>query len=233
MHLRVNIICICIKGAYQMYNSQFGQDKYVHETVFKGHNNGFYMDVGAHDGVKINNTLYFEKNYDWHGINIEANPKVFRELIQNRPNDINVNCAVCNEDGTSEFLCNTGYTEMLSGLSKTYDPRHMSRLNRENRNRKGTTSRIQVITKRIETICDENNVKHINYLSIDVEGAEMEVIASINFDKVFIDVIGFENNYNDNSVEIIEYLKGKRYKMLKHYSDIFMIHQDSQFVTDS
>jgi FkbM family methyltransferase len=217
-----------------MYYSQCGQDEYLHNTVFKGYNNGFYMDVGAHDGVFINNTLYFEKNHDWHGINIEANPNLFMELIKNRPNNnININCAVCNEDGTSEFLCNTGYTDGLSGLTKTYDPRHMSRLNRENRIHKSTTSRIQVITKRIETICDENNIKHINYLSIDVEGAEMEVIASINFDKVFIDVIGFENNYNDKSVEIIEYLKGKSYKVLKHYTDIFMIHQDSQFVTDS
>jgi FkbM family methyltransferase len=59
-----------------------------------------------------------------------------------------------------------------------------------------TTQIISVQTKRLETIFDEHNVSRINYLSIDVEGAEFEVIKSINFE-VFIDVIGFENNYRD------------------------------------
>ena len=49
-----------------------------------------------------------------------------------------------------------------------------------------TTELIKVNTKKIETICDENDINHVHYLSIDVEGAEFEVIKSINFDKVFI-----------------------------------------------
>jgi len=66
-------------------------------------------------------------------------------------------------------------------------------------------------------------------LSIDVEGAEFDVIKSINFDKVFIDVIGFENNYSDNSKVIMDYLINKEYILLKKYSDIFMIHKNSKF----
>jgi len=42
-----------------MFYSQCEQDKFLEETVFKGHKNGFFVDVGAHDGVSINNTLYF------------------------------------------------------------------------------------------------------------------------------------------------------------------------------
>jgi hypothetical protein len=84
-------------------------------------------------------------------------------------------------------------------------------------------------TKTLETICDEYNIKHINYLSIDVEGAEFDVIKSINFDKVFIDVIGFENNYNDVSIPIIEYLKNKNYIIINNNFDIFMIHSNSSF----
>jgi hypothetical protein len=67
-------------------------------------------------------------------------------------------------------------------------------------------------------------------LSIDVEGAEFEVIKSINFDKVFIDVIGFENNYNDISIPIIEYLDNKGFIFInKTALDIFMINKMSIF----
>ena len=54
-----------------MYNSQDNQDKYLEETVFRGYKNGVFVDVGAHDGLSINNTLYFEKYNNWTGINIE------------------------------------------------------------------------------------------------------------------------------------------------------------------
>ena len=67
-----------------------------------------------------------------------------------------------------------------------------------------TTEIIKVNTNKLETIFDKNNISKVNYLSIDVEGAEFEVIKSINFDKVFIDVIGFENNYDDNSIPILQ-----------------------------
>ena len=91
------------------------------------------------------------------------------------------------------------------------------------------TEIITVPTKRMETICDEHNISHINYLSIDVEGAEFEVISSINFDKVFIDVIGFENNYRDVSAHIVAYLNDKGYVVIHTAMDIFMIHENSSF----
>jgi len=78
----------------------------------------------------------------------------------------------------------------------------------------------------------KNNIKHINYLSIDVEGTEFEVIKSINFDETFIDVIGFENNYNDTTAPIIKYLEEKNYKVIKYYTYVFMIHNESKFVTN-
>ena len=70
-------------------------------------------------------------------------------------------------------------------------------------------------------------------MSIDVEGGEYEVIKSINFDKVFIDVIGFENNYNDSSIPIIKYLQDRNFKILKDVgADIFMINKQSIFVNN-
>jgi FkbM family methyltransferase len=216
-----------------MFNSQDNQDKYLETNIFKGYKNGFFVDVGAHDGVSINNTLYFDKYNNWTGINIEPIKSVYDRLVSNRPNNINLNCAVCNKDGETEFLCNTGYTEMISGIKDTFDQRHLQRLENENRQMGSTTQVITVNTKKLETICDEHNISHIHYLSIDVEGAEFEVIKSINFDKVFIDVIGFENNYNDVSVPIVEYLENKNFVMIHLSLDIFMINKKSAFFTNS
>jgi FkbM family methyltransferase len=216
-----------------MFNSQDNQDKYLETNIFKGYKNGFFVDVGAHDGVSINNTLYFDKYNNWTGINIEPIKSVYDRLVSNRPNNINLNCAVCNKDGETEFLCNTGYTEMISGIKDTFDQRHLQRLENENRQMGSTTQVITVNTKKLETICDEHNISHIHYLSIDVEGAEFEVIKSINFDKVFIDVIGFENNYNDVSVPIVEYLENKNFVMIHLSLDIFIINKKSAFFTNS
>ena len=216
-----------------MFYSQFQQDEYLETNIFKGYKNGFYVDVGAHDGVSINNTLYFEKNNNWTGINIEPIKIVFDRLVSNRHTNINYNCAVCNQDGETDFLCNTGYTEMISGIKDTFDTRHLERLESENRGYGSTTEIIKVNTKKLETIFDENNVSHVNYLSIDVEGAEFEVIKSINFDKVFIDVIGFENNYNDVSIPIVEYLENKNFVVIHTSLDIFMINKSSNFYIQS
>ena len=213
------------------FYSQVNQDSSLENCIFKGFKNGFFMDIGAHDGVDANNTLYFETTHNWTGINVEPLKPVYDRLVTNRKNCININCAITNTNGTAKFLQNTGYTEMLSGLLDEYDDRHKNRINRE-LNTNGGSSEITIVnTKTIESICDEYNINNINYLSIDVEGAEFNVIKSINFNKVFIDVIGFENNYPDVSVDIINYLTNLNYiKLPPHTFDIFMIHKNSQFI---
>jgi FkbM family methyltransferase len=213
----------------QMFYSQCQQDIYLEQNIFRGYKNGFFMDIGAHDGVSLNNTLYFEKHNNWTGVNVEPIKNVYDKLVENRPSSINLNCAVSDIDGTAQFYCNTGYTEMLSGLKSNYDERHLGRLTRENRENNSITQIIDVETKRVETICDIHNIKHIHYLSIDVEGAEFNVIKSINFDKVFIDVIEFENNYDDISLPIIHYLESKNFVIIHKSLDIFMINKASQF----
>jgi len=211
--------------------SQYSQDRSLESCIFKGHKNGIFMDIGAHDGVNLNNTIYFEKNHNWTGFNIEPISSVYNNLLTNRPNCININCAVSNTDGDSEFICNSGYTEMLSGLKSAYDPRHLKRIEDENKRTGATSETILVPTRRIETICDQYNIKQIHYLSIDVEGGELNVLESINYDKVFIDVIGFEDNYKDIAHIPVAFLKEKGYIQLSnHIADIFMIHKDSIFI---
>jgi len=213
------------------YYSQYGQDRFLHLNVFKGFKNGFFVDVGAHDGKSLNNTLFFEEILGWKGINIEPIPSVYNALTVNRPRCLNINCAIDKKDGSANFYQNTGHTEMLSRLESHYDSRHMERCKAENAEHGSTTTVVVVPTKRLETIFDDYPVTHIHYLSIDVEGAEKAVIESINFNKVFIDVIEFENNYPGSSNSIIEYLQDKGYRMINiHGLDIFMIHTQSQFM---
>lgn len=211
------------------YYSQCAQDSFLDTKIFKGFKGGYFVDVGAHDGVTINNTLFFEKNHGWKGINVEPIRDVYNRLAENRPSCINLNCAVSDKDGQSEFIINTGYTEMLSGLKSNYDPRHLTRLTNEISQYGGETKTLLVDTWRLDTIFNTHSVNRVHYLSIDVEGAEFSVIKSIDFTKVFIDVIGFENNFNDTSVPIVQYLEAKGYKIALHSSDIFMIHKDSEF----
>jgi hypothetical protein len=85
-------------------------------------------------------------------------------------------------------------------------------------------------TRRLDSIFREHNVRRIHYLSIDAEGSEMKIISSIDFDFTYIDVIGFENNYNDNTLPIIQYLETKGYMKLPLRSyDVFMIKKNSPF----
>lgn len=214
-----------------MFYSQYDQDKYLENNVFKGHKKGVFVDIGAHNGIKLNNTMYFEMENDWTGVNVEANVDVFTDLVKNRPNSININCAICNTEGEAKFISNSGYTTMLSGLQEHFDKRHRKRLDNENASKGGKTTIVTVKTRRLESVFDEHHITRVNYLSVDVEGAEYDVLKSINYNKVFIDVIGFENNYEDTSKPIIDFLKSKDYVMLKKGSDIFMIHSKSDFYT--
>lgn len=212
------------------YYSQCEQDKFLNEEIFKGYKDGNFVDVGAHNGIFINNSYFFENN-GWKGICIEPLPHIFNELVKNRPKAINLNCAVCDiENEEMDFISLNGYTEMLSGICKFTDKRHFERMNREIAQNGGSYEIIKVKTRRLDNILSENNINHVHYLSIDVEGAENAVIKSIDFDKVFIDVIGFEDNYSDVSVIIKTYLQSKGYIYIKnHGHDIFMIHKNSEF----
>jgi FkbM family methyltransferase len=172
----------------------------------------------------------FEKHYNWSGINVEPLVEPYNKLILNRPKSVNLNLAIDNIDGETEFIYNTGYTEMISGLKKTYDPRHFERLIDE-LNQKGGTSIVKIVkTKTMKTILEENCIKHINYLSIDVEGGEKNVLESINFNKVFIDVISFEDNFPDITEQVIKFMEHNNYILIGRFGDIIMIHKDSKFI---
>ncbi len=218
-------------GIYMTYYSQDKQDKFV-DTLLKGYEKGIVVDVGAHNGETFSNSLFFEESRGWKAICIEPIPTVFKKLVARRPNSINVNVACSEKDGEADFIMNSGGTEMLSGLYNDFDPRHHARVKRENSmvNNEGTTCICKVPVRALQNILDEHGISHINYLSIDVEGAEFSVLKGINFNKTFIDVIGFENNYDDTSAPIVRWLQYRGFSIVKKSLDIFMINIKSKFI---
>lgn len=209
-----------------MFHSQAGQDSILESRVFKGYRRGVFVDVGAWDGVAFSNTLFFERERQWTGIHIEPLAKQYEALVRNRPNTTNLNVAVSDFEGQTEFMC----SDMLSGIVSNYDPRHVKRIENEAIAEKKQTTTVTVPVRRLDSIFREHSVRRVHYLSIDVEGSELNVIRSIDFDFTYIDVIGFENNYDDNSRPIVDFLRQKGYVPLPlHSCDIFMIRANSPF----
>ncbi len=213
----------------KMFSSQYGQDKFLEEKIFKGLENGFFVDVGAHDGIWYSNSYFFETHRKWRGICVEPFPELFEKLKLNRPDAVNLNLAVDRKEGETEFIASDA--QALSGIKEHYDPRHLQRLlNESNVKEQEKLNVIKVQTKRLESILEEQKITRVNYLSIDVEGAEQAVVESIDFDKVFIDVIGLENNYPDKTDPITRHLISKGYRPIEYIGcDIIFISEKSEF----
>lgn len=194
-----------------IYHAQYGQDAYVYEHFFKDVRNGIFVDVGAHDGISLSNTYFFEKSLGWHGICIEPLQSVFEKLIQNRSCTCIQGC-IAAHTGTGEFLEITGYSEMLSGLLEKYEQRHFERVRKELA-RSGAARIIEVPCFTFNDIMTEHGITHIDYLSIDTEGGEYEIVASIDLDKITIDIIDVEVNFPDQT-EIKKYLMRHGYRFV-------------------
>ena len=63
-----------------MYYSQCKQDQYINESFFKGKDSGVFVDIGAHNGISLSNSYFFEKELGWNGVCIEPMPEVYSEL---------------------------------------------------------------------------------------------------------------------------------------------------------
>lgn len=198
------------------YFSQYKQDKFLDEVVFSKKRDGFYIDIGAHDGITISNSLFFEKYRNWKGVCVEPNPNVYKKLIENRKST-NLNVCIGSDSKRVKFTLIEGYSEMLSGITDGYDSRHVERIDREIKQRGGKKTELEVEMIKLNEIEGIKN-KKIDFISIDTEGNESSILKSIDFSKINIATIVVENNYNDN--EIRRFLKDKEYKfVLKLESD--------------
>jgi FkbM family methyltransferase len=157
---------------------------------------GFYVDIGAHDGLSGNNTKYFEEQ-GWEGICIEPHPLVFENLKKNRTCRVE-NVAIWKEDTEVDFLAVSGYAEMLSGIVESYDTRHRARIEREIIQMGGYSSMVKVKALKFDTL---KLPTKIDFLSIDTEGSELHILENVDFNKYDIRVVCIENNFMDPAYE--------------------------------
>lgn len=151
---------------------------------------GFYIDVGANDPVTYSVTKTF---YDmgWRGINIDPVPSCFEALKEARLEDTNLQVAVSDRDGKISFfeVLDTGLSTSRSEIAV----RHAVQ---------GYDVREHVVeAKTLNTICREHNVKDIHFLSIDVEGGELEVLKGIDLSSIRPWIILIEATLPNTQIE--------------------------------
>lgn len=172
---------------------------------------GFFIDVGAHDGIAWSNSLIFEKLFNWKGICIEGNPNLFKKLTNNRTSKC-FNYVIDKDKSEQIFWSIDGSVSGLGGLERGFLNNHEERINHELKNDPNSVcNKISVVPVTLDEIILSENIKYIDYLSIDVEGNELGVLESCNFDNIECKVISVESN-DRNSVE--KYLLKYGYKIL-------------------
>lgn len=174
---------------------------------------GFYVDIGAFHPLRFSNTQYFYER-GWRGINIDATPGSMKEFERLRPLDVNIEIGVSEEEKELTFY---SFKEpALNSFDKKISEERI-KLGWE------LIERIKVKTKTINEILEKNMPvgQHIDFLNIDVEGLDFEILKSLDwkrFSPNFILIEDFEvitnlvGNYT--SVDVYKYLGDKGYDLV-------------------
>ena len=178
------------------FYSQYGQDKIVYDLFFKNKKNGTFVEIGASGA---SNCYFFEKNMGWRGLAIDGYKKLYEDIKKNR------NCTVLHKilsdkEENDEFIEVKGYGHLYSGLISKMPEAQKLRIQRvltkEDNKKENFGAKIKKVnTEKLSNVLDEFNLTHIDYLSIDTEGSEIEILSTVDFDKVNIDVISVEDNF--------------------------------------
>jgi FkbM family methyltransferase len=198
---------------HALFLSQAGQDYWVYGSVFNEKTGGFFVDVGAHDGLYLSNTYILEKRYGWNGILIEANPMTFGALRANRNAEC-VNACVSSEKETVTFECNSTFGGIVADDCDAKGVANSSKL-------------VEMETVTLESILVAANAPQtIDYLSIDIEGAEDRALLKFPFDKYIFTSITIERP----SLQLRNLLASHDYVLVAEIPglDCFYIHKSHQ-----
>jgi len=190
--------------------SQYGQDVTVFDLLGRPAR-GVFLDIGANDGRSFSNSLFFEEQ-GWTGVCVEPHPVVFESLIKNRSGH-RVNACITDKDTVVNFLVVEGPANMLSGIAEFIDAHHMQRIDQEIAQNGGSKRTVSIEALSPVTLCNRFNIQQVDYLSIDTEGCELNILKSFDFEKVPVRIIGVENG--SRSPAICSYLSSKGYVLVK------------------
>ena len=179
----------------RIHYSQFGEDIVLNELLNRSVRNGLYVDVGCYHPKKFSNTYALYKR-GWRGVNIDAEPEKIALFQVARPNDHNVTAAV--SDVVEEV------TLYSAGLSSTISEKFAA-------GRSSVNTRT-VTTRTLNEILAESPYRdrQIDLLSIDIEGMDTRVLASLDLEKYHPKIILVE----DHHTSIDEILSTGTYRLL-------------------
>jgi len=171
--------------------------------------NGKFVDIGANDGISGSLTFDLEKN-GWKGILIEPNPILVERLKQFRTSPV-FQYAISSTEGELPFYIVEG-AENLHGLSRfDYTKEFEAHVNSCG----GVVKKTIVHVKKISTIINElSNLESVDFLKIDVEGHELEVLKSFDFNKFHPLLIVTEDNFKDADKSVRKLLLDKGYEVI-------------------
>lgn len=152
--------------------SQKGEDLII-DKYFSYKRKGFYIDVGACHPKRLSNTKYFY-NKGWHGINIEPNSTRIKLFLQDRKRDINLNIGIGTVAKIAVF-----YEFEATGLS-TFSKKEMESLLKIGYKLKKTK---KISIRRLEDIMRKCVKSGIDFMTVDAEGMDLEVLKSNNWEK--------------------------------------------------
>mgnify|MGYP006134714351 FL=1 len=184
----------------QSYSME-GEDLIISE-LSKNINKGFYVDAGCYHPLHFNNTqLLYEKK--WQGINIDLSEFSIDLFNFMRPNDININAAISNDDREITFY----YQKKLSQLSTIKKKEAQIRM-------QGYIKEKKIKSKKLTTILNDsvyNKIK-IDFLNIDLEGADFEALKSLDFETYRPKIICIEIiNEKVETSEVYKFLSNLNY----------------------
>jgi FkbM family methyltransferase len=197
--------------------SQFGEDLLIEKIFPKGYK-GICVDVGATDGIGMSNTYGFEKS-GWLSICVEANPEMARSLQENRQYGYWYAIGKDDLDSVSFNVVNLGGSNETAVSALEIDQRLLN----DHKNMDPVIRQVEVPMRKLDTLLDEIGFNGlIDFLSIDTEGTELDVLRGFNIQKWSPKLFVIENNYNDPMIEA--YLNGFGYvKIIRNVVNDFYI----------
>ena len=154
---------------------------------------GYFLEIGASDGIKFSNTYLLEKKYNWNGICVEPIKEDYDKLINNRLCFCS-NLAVYSKSN-EELEFNIYEYNLLSGLNE-----HINTYSNQ-----PIKEKVIVKTITLTDLLDNYSAPYfIEYLSLDTEGSEYEILKDFNFNKYKFGLIHVEHNYEEPKRELIK-----------------------------
>ena len=195
--------------------SQQGEDICVYKNyINRVAPDGVYVEVGALDGVTYSNTKFLEDTLGFRGVLVEPTPVQFERLRANRGNNMLVNKAIAKENGTVTFLGDWATAGIADTMADNFRNQHHSNGNE-----------YTVPSIRLEDVLHENDIKYVDFMSIDVEGGELSVLESMDWSiPVYVIVIELDDHNPDKDAKCRDILRanGFTFKIRIGNNDFFV-----------